>query len=234
MDMQRSIHIIMIVIFTIFVLVGCSKNNSTTIKKENPQEFKPVTHTITAPKAGRVIGLIAEKGERISKDQPLFAIADEELSQQFAKATTEIAKEEAKFKIMQTGIPESSDANLPALQAKVETAQQKASKMNSLLTIGGVSRRQAEQAQEELLLAQQALNSAKQQSLASKPASPEELAEQEKKIAALKEAKNKIEVKLQQNEVLCPATAVVKDVLVQNNTSVSTNKPILILETTKE
>lgn len=232
--MHQNIRLIIIVIFTLLALAGCGKSTSSQVKKEQLQEFKPVTHTITAPKAGRVIGLIAEKGERISKGQPLFAIADEELNQQFSKATTELAKEEAKLKVMETGVPESSSPNLPALQANVEAARQKAAKMNQLLAIGGISRIKAEQAQQEFQQAQQALSAAQQQSIATKPAGPEALAEQTKKIASLKETKNKLELKLQQNEVLCPATAIVKDVLVQNNTSVSTNKPILILETTKE
>lgn len=232
--MQQRIRILIAVIFTLLAFAGCGKNTTAPTQKEQPQVFKPVTHTITSPRAGRVIGLIAEKGERISKGQPLFAIADEELSQQFAKATTELAKEEAKLKVMQTGVPESSDANLPALQARVETAQQKAAKMSQLLAIGGVSRRQADQAQQELQLAQQALSSAQHQMLSSKPAGPEALAEQTKKIDAIKETKNKLEIKLQQNEVLCPATAVVKDVLIKNNASVSTNQVILILETTRE
>lgn len=230
--MQRYYSLFLALIFCICSL-GCTKQNTSAPPKEAGKQAKPVTHTITAPKAGRIIGLIAEKGERISKGQPLFAMADEELELQYKKVVTELAKAEAKYKVMQSGIPENSTVNPAALQAKVETAQQKADKMQQLLAIGGISRVQAEKAQQELLAARQALLAAQQQGQSAKPASPEALAEQEKVIAALKEQKNKLAAKQQEGEILCPATVLVKEVLQKNNANVSTNQVILILETTE-
>ncbi len=209
---------------------GCSqqKPNSSSAK---PAEKKQIQiYNITAPKPGKVIGLILEKGERISKDQPLFAIADEVLSSQLNKVTTELAKAEAMLKVMQTGTPAPNTANLPALQAQVDTAQQKANKMNSLLAIGGVSRVQAQAAQSELQRAKQALANAQNQSSASKPASPEAIAEQEKQIISLKKKKKDLQKKLHQNEVASPATCLVKEIRVKNGENVNTQQILLVLE----
>lgn len=188
------------------------------------------TYNITAPKPGKVIGLILEKGERISKEQPLFAIADEALNNQVNKVTTDVAKAEAMLKVMQTGSPAPNTANLPALQAQVDTAQQKANKMNSLLAIGGVSRVQAQAAQNELQRAKQALANAQNQSLVSKPASPEAISEQEKQIKVLKEQQKNLLEKLHQNEVVSPATCIVKDIRVKNGENVNTQQILIVLE----
>jgi len=230
--MNRLIYIFLSLI-CIFSFTGCTKQNSFSSSNASTKPSTPIIHTIKAPKAGKLIGLIVEKGERISKDQPLFAMQDETLSKQMVSVSTEIAKEKAKLKVMQTGIPSSAPVNLTALQAQQEAAKKKAAKMNSLYAIGGVSRKQAEAAQQELVQANQALANASKQT-STKIASKEEQEIQAKKITALKEQQNKIRTQLQANEVTCPDTCIVKEVKVKNGEQVQSNQVILILETAQE
>lgn len=230
--MHRSLYILLSLIF-IFCLLGYTNANSTNIAKPATKASAPVIYTIKAPKAGKLIGLIVEKGERISKGQPLFAMQNEILSKQDAAVTTEIAKEEAKLKVMQTGIPAVHTVNLTSLQNQQKAAQQKAAKMNSLYAQGGVSRKQAEAANQELEAANQALARAGNQ-VSTKPASKEEQESQSKKITTLKEQQNKLHIQLQANEILCPATCIVKEVNAKNGDMVKLDQIILILEETKE
>lgn len=230
--MPRCLYILLSFIFTL-CLIGCAKSDSSNNSKSTVKPATPIMHNIKAPKPGKIIGLIAEKGERISKDQPLFAMQDETLSKQLATVTTEIAKEEAKLKVMQTGIPASTPVNLAGLQAQQKAAQQKAEKMNLLYAQGGVSRKQAEAAQQELVEANRALaNAGNQTSI--KPASKEEQDLQSKKITALKEQQNKLHTQLQSNEVLCPATCIVKEVKSKNGDMVKADQVIIVLETAQE
>lgn len=226
--MRKPVYLILASLALVLIFAGCAR------QAPPPQNTpKKTTLSVKAPKAGKIIGLIAEKGERISKDQPLFAMADELLDKQYSQTITDLAKEEAKLQLMKNGVPEASNTNLPALKSRMETAQQKASKMNQLLAIGGISRLQAQAAQQELQQATHAYETAIRQSAATKPAGPEAIAEQEKKIKHLQQQKSQQELSQQANEVLCPETGIIKDVLVANGTSVPTNKIILTLEVTQ-
>lgn len=221
----------LLIVFILLTLAsGCGQQKPTSSPAQPAVKKQIQIYNITAPKPGKVIGLILEKGERISKDQPLFAIADELLNSQVNKVTTEVAKAEAMLKVMQTGSPAPNTANIPVLQAQVDTAQQKAAKMNQLLAIGGVSRMQAQTAQSELQQAKQALANAQNQALAAKPASPEAIANQEKQIKALKEQQSALHKQLQQNEVVSPATCIVKDVKIKNGDNVNTQQILIVLE----
>ena len=229
--MRRYLHILL-TICLLLALSGCSQKAPTTAKQTSKTPTTPQTYNITAPKAGKIVGLIAEKGERISKDQPLFAMYDEELSKQMSTLVTDIAKEEAKLKVMQTGVPSASGVSQATLQARYQAAQEKAAKMNNLYAQGAISRRQAEAAQAELAAASSALASGGAAS--TKPASKEEQEAQGKKIAALKEQQNKTRQALQKNEVVCPATSIVKEVKLKNGDMVTTNQLVLVLEEAQE
>ena len=50
------------------------------------------TYAVKAPTAGKLIGLISEKGERISKGQPLFAIGDAQLDKQVKDLATQVCQ----------------------------------------------------------------------------------------------------------------------------------------------
>lgn len=54
-------------------------------------------YKITAPAAGKILGLILESGERIGKGQPLFAIEQLELDAAVEDAATEAARADASY-----------------------------------------------------------------------------------------------------------------------------------------
>lgn len=221
------------IICSLSMVIGC-KQNQPIVSQKQKQDVTPKLYTMTAPKNGTVVGLIAEKGERISKGQPLFAIKDENLVKNLDKIAAEIATAEAKLQVMKNGKPINTGMSLSTLQSRLEKAQQNADKMQRLFSMGAVSRKQAEAAQAELRQATQALAAAQQATKISKPASPEEQEAQAKQLEALKESKQQLVIKLQSNEVLCPATCIVKEVKIKNGAEVKKEQPILILEESKE
>lgn len=228
--MQRLFHIIFSILLIASLCIGCSSSPKVATNTSASNKL----HTITAPKDGKIIGLIVEKGERISKDQPLFAMADEQLAKELKKISADLAAAEAKLKVMQNGTSAPNTANIPALKARQQKAQENAAKMERLLAIGGVSRAKAEAARQELQQANNALAAAQQQTEISKPASPETIEAQTKQIDSLKAQQNVLISKQQENEVLCPATGIIKEIKVANGIEVKVQDVILVLEEVKE
>lgn len=195
---------------------------------------QPASYTIKAPAAGKIIGLIAEPGERISQGQPLFAISDENLDQQAKNLQTQLVKAEAELKRMEQGTVNAAPAgDIQAAQAKVVLAQQKAAKMNQLLAQGAVSRNQAQAAQAELAQAQAQMQAAAQIAVSSQPASAEAKAAQAKIIAQLKEQLAQAQALQQANEAISPCTGIITEVKAANNTIVTTNQEIIIIKEEK-
>lgn len=192
------------------------------------------TYTIKAPAAGKILGLISEKGERISKGQPLFAIEDTNLDKQVKDAAAQVAKAEADLKRMQQGTPTATvnamDTSLA--QANVAAAQQKAAKMNSLLAQGAVSRSQAQAAQEELARATAQLQAASQVIVSVKPASPEQIEAQKKLITQLKAQHQALLKKQQENEAQSPCTGIITELSGVNNTVAQKDQVILQIKAT--
>lgn len=219
---------IFLCLFSGFALSGCKQQANDTKLGEGVITIP--THTIKAPKAGKILGLILERGERISKGQPLFAIEDKELDLQVEEFALAVAKAQAELKALEQGKPiASSTSGIAALQKNVEQAQQKATKMNQLLAAGAVSRKQAQQAQLELQNALATLQAASAQQQNSKPATPEELAAQKKSLQELQAKHQELLARQQQNEVLSPCTALVTEKLITNNDVVQLNQPLLKL-----
>lgn len=230
--MKYILKLALITLCILGLITGCSKKKAT-VNEVQQKKTIPQTYTITAPKAGIVIGLILEKGERISKEQPLFSIKDEALNKELDKLDTDIATSEAKLQVMKNGKPVDSGANIPTLQSRLKQTQDKSEKMQRLLNAGAISRKQAEAAQAELQQANSALAAAQLAATASKPASPKELEEETKKLEKLQDSRRLLWHKLQSNEVLCPATCIVKEVQERNGSVVKKGQTILILEETK-
>lgn len=166
------------------------------------------TYAVKAPTAGKLIGLISEKSERISKGQPLFAIGDAKLDKQVKDLATQVAKAEADLKRMQQGTPTAAPvADTSLAQANVAAAQQKAAKMNSLLAQGAVSRNQAQAAQDELQRAIAQLQAASSVSVSFKPASPAEIDAQQKLIVQLKAQQAAAKAQQEKMKATAPAPA---------------------------
>lgn len=184
---------------------GCSPQSSNSLGSAT---LNVPTYAVKAPVAGKLLGLISEKGERISKGQPLFAVSAEAVDDKAKDITTQLAKAEADLKRMEIGTSASAPiADLSAAQANVTAAQQKAAKMNSLLAQGAVSRNQAQAAQNEPVAATAALQAASSTAVQTRPASPEQIAAQKKLVEQLKQQKAAVLTQQQQNEGVSPCTA---------------------------
>lgn len=212
------------VCLTAFSLSGCSLQ-----KADNSLGSGTIsipTYAVKAPTAGKLIGLISEKGERISKGQPLFAVGDAKLDKQVKDLATQVAKAEADLKRMQQGTPTAAPvADTSLAQANVAAAQQKAAKMNSLLAQGAVSRNQAQAAQDELQRAIAQLQAAS--SVSFKPASPAEIDAQQKLIVQLKAQQAAAIAQQEKNEGNSPCTGIITDLQTANNSTVQKDQVIL-------
>lgn len=211
------------VCLTAFSLSGCSLHNSL-----GSGTISIPTYAVKAPTAGKLIGLISEKGERISKGQPLFAIGDAKLDKQVKDLATQVAKAEADLKRMQQGTPTAAPiADTSLAQANVAAAQQKAAKMNSLLAQGAVSRNQAQAAQDELQRAIAQLQAANSVSVSFKPASPAEIDAQQKLIVQLKAQQAAAIAQQEKNEGNSPCTGIITDLQTANNSTIQKDQVIL-------
>ena len=212
------------VCLTAFSLSGCSLQKADNSLGRGTISIP--TYAVKAPTAGKLIGLISEKGERISKGQPLFAIGDAKLDKQVKDLATQVAKAEADLKRMQQGTPTAAPvADTSLAQANVAAAQQKAAKMNSLLAQGAVSRNQAQAAQDELQRAIAQLQAASSVSVSFKPASPSEIDAQQKLIVQLKAQQAAAKAQQEKNEGNSPC--IITDLQAANNATVQKDQVIL-------
>lgn len=209
---------------------GCSPQSSNSLGSAT---LNVPTYAVKAPAAGKLLGLISEKGERISKGQPLFAVSAEAVDDKAKDITTQLAKAEADLKRMEIGTSASAPiADLSAAQANVTAAQQKAAKMNSLLAQGAVSRNQAQAAQNELAAATAALQAASSTAVQTRPASPEQIAAQKKLVEQLKQQKAAVLTQQQQNEGVSPCTGIITELAAKNNDSVQKDQVVLHIKAT--
>ncbi len=197
-------------------------------------KIKIPSYTVTAPASGKILGLIIAKGERITKDQPLFAIADPKTDGEEKNLAGELAKAEAELKRLESGTAAGiSPASLAALQADFDAARQKAAKMNNLLAMGAVSRNQARAAQTEMQQAAAALQAASQQAAAVRPSTPETIAAQKEKVKQLQQQHQAALLKQQTNEAASPATGIITEKLLENNAEAAKGQPVLKLKSTE-
>lgn len=210
---------------------GCSLESN---KNLGSATISIPSYDIKAPASGKILGLISEKGERISKGQPLFAMEDAKLDKEVKDAATQLAKAEADLKRMQQGTPTAAvpAADITLAQANVAAAQQKAAKMNSLLAQGAVSRNQAQAAQAELAQATAQLQAASQVVVSVKPASPEQIEAQKKLITQLKAQHDALLKKQQENEAQSPCTGIITELSGKNNMTVQKDQVILQIKAT--
>ena len=205
--------------------LGCAKDNS------NLGEAKLTipTYIIKAPAKGKILGLILEEGEHIGKDQPLFAIASDEVDQKAKQAAESLAKAEAELKRMEVASTiKISEADLANAKADLDKAQAKADKMQRLLSLGGVSRKQAQQAEAELAGARAAYQAASTRG-ASLKASPEDIAKQKENISVLKEVNKKALTDQAAFESHSPNSCVVIQKLAKNGELVEKDQVVLKL-----
>ena len=206
--------------------IGCAKKSDTNLGET---KLTIPTYTIKAPAKGKILGLILEKGEHIGKDQPLFAIASDDVDAAVKLSAEELAKAEAELKRLEIGSSvQVSAGELASAQERVAKAEANASKMNRLLAAGAVSRKQAQQAEAELASARAGLNALSGQSEKQK-ASPEAIAKQKEIVEASKANNTKALEKQAAFEALAPNSCVVTEKLAKNGDEVEKDQPVLKL-----
>ena len=174
------------IIFTILIMLfSAACKNETKAPALGSGSVYFTVYDITAPAEGQILGLILEKGDRIGKEQPLFAIDDKQLAEEIKQADANAARAEAELKIMQNGQSSPNNgAALAAAQQQYEQASAKEAKMASLYKIGAIARRQYEAASAEKSAALAALNAAQNAGSLVK-ASPEAIAQKQEEQLAL-------------------------------------------------
>lgn len=212
------------IISTALLISGCTTTNNKELGSGN---INVPIYDIKAPASGKIIGLISESGDRISKEQPLFAIENTTIDKQLKALNIQLAKAEADFKRLKQTPAKSAQIDLSTAQANLAAAQQKANKMNQLLALGAVSRIQAQEAQEELKLATAQLQKATQLALNFKPVSPKQIESQQNLIIQLKVQQTALIKKQQENEAISPCTGIITKLLSTNNSNVQKEQTVL-------
>lgn len=231
MKIMRGISLLLL-LSSIIIINGCT--NFTNEKILGSTKISVPTYAVKAPASGKILGLISEENERISKEQPLFAIADDINDQAVKDLTTQITLAEAELKKMEQGSSSPSAAiDLQTAQNNYNIAQQKAAKMNNLLALGAISRLKAQAAQIELQNASIQLQTATQNAIATKPSSPQSIEEQKNRIQQLKAKQNNNLLKQQSNEALSPCTGIITSIKATNNSDVKKDDLILQIQATE-
>lgn len=225
---MQNKFILLLICVTTLLMAGCGANDKNFLGSGAAQV--PM-YNIEAPADGKILGLISEKGERITKGQPLFAIADEATDDMAAKLTANLAKAQAELKSMEEGTATPAPSgSVNAMQAQLAAAQQKADKMNRLLAMGAVSRRQADAANAELAAAQANLAAAQTNSILLRPASPEAIASQKELITQLQKELTQAKTRQQANEAISPCTGVIVEKLANIGSTAKKSQKILSLK----
>ena len=195
------------IIFTILIMMfSAACKNETKAPALGSGSVYFTVYDITAPAEGQILGLILEKGDRIGKEQPLFAIDDKQLAEEIKQADANAARAEAELKIMQNGQSSPNNgAALAAAQQQYEQASAKEAKMASLYKIGAIARRQYEAASAEKSAALAALNAAQNAGSLVK-ASPEAIAQKQEELKTLKKKYNALMQKQLALETESPCT----------------------------
>lgn len=206
--MKKFVLIVMIILITA-VLAACRTEPQPQTLGSGSVYF--TVYDITAPADGKILGLILQKGDRISKEQPLFAIADESLDAEIKQAAANAARAEAELKVMQNGQERpASAASIAAAQQQYEQAAAQESKMASLYKMGAVARRQHEAAQNAAAAAQAALSAA-QNAGTSVKATPEAIAQKQEELQTLQKRYNALLQKQFALETESPCTGIVAE-----------------------
>ncbi len=170
---------------SLLLVAGCGKPAATLPTVIGSGSVDIPAYKITAPAAGKILGLILESGERIGKGQPLFAIEQPELDAAVEDAATEAARADAELTNLESGSGEqaiaAADYSLQSAESSYQAAEQNYQKMASLYAQNAIARIKVEQAQAALATAEANLEAAKaHQTRLTAKASPEAIEQQSK------------------------------------------------------
>jgi HlyD family secretion protein len=228
---QKLLLLLALVLLVCFCASGCGVTKTKRTLTLTGKLENPVT-AITAPRDGKVLGLILEKGDRIRKDEPLFAITKKGEDAGVEKATAELARAQAELKTAKGGASAAqigaATGAVASAEASVAQAQQVYDKMAKLYSIGGVAKKKLDQSQANLSAAREnyAATQAHLRQLQTR-ATPEAVTGLEEKVKNLKAA-YEAEVKNQTaNEIHAPSTCQVIEILVKNGADAAVGQNIM-------
>lgn len=221
---------------SLLLVAGCGKPAATLPTVIGSGSVDIPAYKITAPAAGKILGLILESGERIGKGQPLFAIEQPELDAAVEDAATEAARADAELTNLESGSGEqaiaAADYSLQSAESSYQAAEQNYQKMASLYAQNAIARIKVEQAQAALAAAEANLEAAKaHQTRLTAKASPEAI-EQQKQAA--QQHYQQLLQKQQANEAQSPCTGIVTEKLLSSGDTAAQGQHILTIRATEQ
>lgn len=236
---MKKLLFLLFTILIVTIISGCSKPAATLPTVIGSGSITVPTYKITAPLAGKILGLISEPGERIGQGQPLFAIEQPDLDSNTENAATEVARAEAELSNLESGNSEQAIAaalySVQSSEQAYQVASQNYQKMSSLYAQNAIARIKVEQAQTALNSASSNLEQAREHyARLSAKASPEEIANQKQATEATQANYNKLLKKQQSNEAQSPCTGVITEKLLKNGDIATLNQHVLTLIATEQ
>ena len=217
---------------SLLLVAGCGKPAATLPTVIGSGSVDIPAYKITAPAAGKILGLILESGERIGKGQPLFAIEQPELDAAVEDAATEAARADAELTNLESGSGEqaiaAADYSLQSAESSYQAAEQNYQKMASLYAQNAIARIKVEQAQAALAAAK-----AHQTRLTAK-ASPEAIEQQKQAALQAQQHYQQLLQKQQANETQSPCTGIVTEKLLSSGDIAAQGQHILTIRATEQ
>ena len=223
---------------SLLLVAGCGKPAATLSTVIGSGSVDIPAYKITAPAAGKILGLILESGERIGKGQPLFAIEQPELDAAVEDAATE-ARADAELTNLESGSGEqaiaAADYSLQSAESSYQAAEQNYQKMASLYAQNAIARIKVEQAQAALAAAEANLEAAKaHQTRLTAKASPEAIEQQKQAALQAQQHYQQLLQKQQANEAQSPCTGIVTEKLLSSGDTAAQGQHILTIRATEQ
>ena len=222
---------------SLLLVAGCGKPAATLPTVIGSGSVDIPAYKITAPAAGKILGLILESGERIGKGQPLFAIEQPELDAAVEDAATEAARADAELTNLESGSGEqaiaAADYSLQSAESSYQAAEQNYQKMASLYAQNAIARIKVEQAQAALAEANLEAAKAHQTRLTAK-ASPEAIEQQKQAALQAQQHYQQLLQKQQTNEAQSPCTGIVTEKLLSSGDTAAQGQHILTIRATEQ
>lgn len=224
---------------SLLLVAGCGKPAATLPTVIGSGSVEIPVYKITAPAAGKILGLILEPNERIGQGQPLFAIEQPELDAAVEDAATEAARAEAELTNLESGSGEQAIAaanySLQSAESSYQTASQNYQKMASLYAQNAIARIKVEQAQAALDAAKANLEAAQaHQTRLTAKASPEAIEQQKQVALQAQQHYQQLLQKQQANEAQSPCTGIVTEKLFSSGDTAAQGQHILTIRATEQ
>lgn len=224
---------------SLLLVAGCGKSAATLPTVIGSGNVDIPAYKVTAPAAGKILGLILESGERIGKGQPLFAIEQPELDAAVEDAATEATRADAELTNLESGSGEqaiaAADYSLQSAESSYQAAEQNYQKMASLYAQNAIARIKVEQAQAALAAAEANLEAAKaHQTRLTAKASPEAIEQQKQAALQAQQHYQQLLQKQQANEAQSPCTGIVTEKLLSSGDTAAQGQHILTIRATEQ